>query len=386
MTGGAPLGDRPAPRLLMFVNDAAFFLSHRLPVALAARDAGFDVHIATAPGQAVDTVRKRGFVHHTIPLTRSGMNLLEEARALLAVWRLLRQLRPQILHCVTIKPVIYGGLMARLSRVPAVVGAVSGLGFVFLSGGAIARLRRAIVRVLYRLALDRENVTIIVQNPDDARQMRAMLGAQPHRAVLIRGSGVDIARYRAVPRAEGTPAIVVMASRLLVDKGVREFVSAARSLRAAGLPVIFRLAGDVDPNPASVPGTELESWRREGVVEMVGYQRDVAALFANCDLVVLPSYREGLPKVLLEAAACGRAVVTTDVPGCRDAIQPGTTGLLVPARDATALAAAIKRLITDRELRLRMGAAGRALAEREFAIESVIDAHLSVYREACAAA
>jgi glycosyltransferase involved in cell wall biosynthesis len=379
------LSPRPR-RLLLVVNDAAFFLSHRLPVALAARAAGYDVHVATAPSIAVPTITAHGLTHHEVPLSRSGVDVGGELHTIVGVWRLFRRLQPDIVHCVTIKPVLYGGLVARVTGVPAMVGAVSGLGFVFVTHGAWASIRRAIVRLLYRLALGHHNMVLVFQNPDDRRQLSERVGLPLTRSVLIRGSGVDVAAYPSQPRDDGATPVVVMASRLLSDKGVREYVAAARLIRAAGLPAIFRLAGDIDVNPASISAAELAQWRAEGVVEVLGFRQDVADLFATCDIVVLPSYREGLPKVLLEAAAAGRVVVTTDVPGCRDAIVPDVTGLLVPARDASALADAIMTLIRDPSRRRRMGAAGRALAEREFTIESVIAAHLQVYRDVDAAA
>jgi len=367
--------------LLLLVNDAAFFVSHRLPVALAARAAGYDVHVATAPGSGVAAIVAAGLTHHPVPLSRSGTNLFAELGTIASLWRLFRRVRPHIVHCVTIKPVLYGGLIARLTGVPAMVGAVSGLGFVFVTRGARARLGRAMIALLYRLALGHRNVTIIFQNPDDREQLLRMIGLAPARAVLIRGSGVDLTRYPAVPRVGGERPVVVMASRLLTDKGVREYRDAARTLRAAGVEAQFRLAGDVDSgNPASISTETVEAWRAEGTLDLLGFQHDVARLFADSDIVVLPSYREGLPKVLLEAAACGRAVVTTDVPGCRDAIDADVTGMLVPPRNATALAGAIHALIRDPDACRRMGEAGRRLAEREFAIESVIRAHLDIYR------
>ena len=373
-------------RLLLLLNDAAFFVSHRLPVALAAQAAGYDVHVATAPGTGVSKIVDSGLTHHAIPVSRSGTSVLGELHTVVRVWQLFKCLNPDIVHCVTIKPVLYGGLVARLTGVPTLVAAVSGMGFVFLEEGIVARARRALVRVLYRLSLRHGRATIIFQNPDDQRQLLELIGPDAARAVLIRGSGVDLAQYPSVARIAGSRPTVVMASRLLTDKGVREYVAAARTLRAAGSNAIFRLAGTVDPNPASITVAEVEHWRAEGVVEVLGFQKDVASLFADSDIVVLPSYREGMPKVLLEAAACGRAVVTTDVPGCRDAIEPDVTGILVPARDAKALAAAIATLVGDPAMCRRMGAAGRALAERSFTIESVIASHLRVYRDAAVVA
>ncbi len=200
------------------------------------------------------------------------------------------------------------------------------------------------------------------------------------RTALIRGSGVNLSHYESSFENPGTP-IVCMASRLLHDKGIVEYIDAARLLRAREIDATFQLIGDVDPgNPATVSFDELQLWKKEGVVQILGFRKDIANLFANAHIVTLPSYREGLPKVLVEAAACGRAVVTTDVPGCRDAIEPGETGLLVPVRDAEALAEALALLITDSTVRRKMGNAGRLLAEREFSIEKIVQQHLDIYR------
>jgi len=368
-----------AARLLIVVNNPAFFLSHRLPLALAARQAGYDVHVATMDGESVARIESQGLTHHAIPMTRSGRNVLQELGSLLALWRLFRRVRPDVVHLVTIKPVLYGGIAARLARVPGMVAAISGLGFVFASDSPRTRLIRAVVGPLYRLALGHRNSRVIFQNAGDRDVLRRLGAVRADQAVTIRGSGVDLELCRAVPEPP-PPVAALMAARLLRDKGVAEFVDAARLLRQRGVQVRMRLAGGIDPgNPASFTEADVQAWREEGAVEVLGERSDVAQLYADAHLAVLPSYREGLPKSLLEAAACGRAVVTTDVPGCRDAVTPGETGLLVPARDAGALADAIGQLVADGELRRRMGAAGRALAEREFGVQDVCRRHLEVY-------
>jgi glycosyltransferase involved in cell wall biosynthesis len=366
--------------LLYVVNSPSFFLSHRLAIANAARTAGYDVQVATMNGDGIEQIISHGFVHHTLPMTRSGINPLTELRTLLAIWILLRRVRPDIVHLVTIKPVIYGGLAARATRVPAVVAAISGLGFVFIARGLRARIVRWVAVWSYRAALRNSRLCAVFQNRNDLDAFVRLGIVRTAQSTIVRGSGVDLAEFAPLPES-ATPPVVVMASRLLVDKGVREFVEAARLLRARGAAVRFQLAGDVDPgNSASIDAAELDVWRGQGIVELLGQRCDIAQVFAAASVVVLPSYREGLPKVLIEAAACGRAVVTTDVPGCRDAIEPGHTGLLVPPRDAGALADAIERLVADRELRASLGRMGRALAEREFDVRGVIAAHLAIYQ------
>lgn len=291
------------------------------------------------------------------------------------------KIRPDLVHLVTIKPVLYGGLMARLANVPAMVAAISGLGTVFIDRKQAQSLMRCGVEWLYRLALGYSNAKVIFQNPDDRAALIAMGAVREEKAALIRGSGVSLADYPMRPEPEGVP-VVTFAARLLKDKGVMEFAEAARELKRRGVTARFWLAGSLDAgNLTSISEEDLSQWRKERVVEVLGYQSNIPNLFANSNIVVLPSYREGLPKALIEAAACGRAVVTTDVPGCRDAIEPEKTGLLVPVQDAAALANAIQSLIDDPQRRKQMGVSGRALAEREFAIEKVVNTHLAIYRE-----
>lgn len=368
------------PRLLFVVNNPAFFLSHRLPLALAAQRAGYDVHVATMAGDSVSRIEGYGLTHHAIPMTRSGKNPVQELRTVWALYQLFRRLQPDVVHLVTIKPVLYGGIAARLAGVRAMVSAISGLGFVFVAKGAKATLVRQVVAMLYRLALGHRNSRIVFQNGNDRDVLQGLGAVRDEQVVMIRGSGVNLADYAAV--AEPPPPVVaLMVARLLRDKGLQEFVEAARILRREGINVRMRLAGGIDPgNPASVTQADVDGWQQEGIVEALGERSDIAALYAASHIAVLPSYREGLPKSLIEAAACGRAVVTTDVPGCRDAIEPDTTGLLVPSHDAPALAAAIGRLASDDALRQQMGQAGRVLAEREFDIDDVCRKHLDIYQ------
>jgi glycosyltransferase involved in cell wall biosynthesis len=368
-------------RLLLIVNDAGFFVSHRLPVALAARDAGLEVHVATAPGEQAAVIRSHGITHHALRLSRGGINPLRELAAFMEIVRLLRGLRPDLAHLVTVKPVLYGSIAARLTGVPAVVAAISGLGHVFAVNTVRTRTLRRLIIIAYRVALNREGLKVIFQNDDDRETLIRRAAVPRERTIIVRGSGVDLRAYHPVPEPNGLP-VVTFASRLLGSKGVYEFVAAAECLRSRGVEARFQLVGGVDAhNAGSVSAAEVARWRSEGTVEVVGHVRNMAEVFAGSNLVVLPSYYgEGLPKVLAEAAACGRAIVTTDMPGCRDAVEPGITALLVPPRDINALAEAIYMLVNDPARRRAMGTAARALAEREFAIERIVAQHLDVYR------
>jgi glycosyltransferase involved in cell wall biosynthesis len=369
-------------RLLIVVNVDWFFLSHRLPVALGALQDGHEVHIATTLTKGREELEAHGFVVHALHVDRSDAGPAGMLKLLFSLWFLFRRVRPDVLHLVTIKPVLLGGLAARFAPIGGVVYAVSGLGHVFVAQGLLGRARRALVATWYRFALGAANMRIIFQNPDDRAAIESIARVRPAQVVVIPGSGVDLSQYRAQPLPTHNLPVVLMAARLLVTKGVREFVAAARRLREHGVRADFWLVGDPDPaNPASIPADELKAWAKHGDVRVFGHRRDMPGLFAQANMVVLPSYREGLPKVLIEAAACGRAVVTTDVPGCRDAIEIGLTGLLVPARDASALAQAIRRLLDDPAACAAMGAAGRRRAEQVFDVRAVVQTHLAIYKE-----
>jgi glycosyltransferase involved in cell wall biosynthesis len=370
-------------RTLMFVvNVDWFFLSHRLPIALEAQRQGYQVHIATGLTDKLDELQRHGLVVHPLALDRSSTGLGNAWRTIVELWKVFRTVRPDVVHLVTIKPVLLGGLVARLAGVPAVVVAVSGLGFVFMARGAKAAVRRWLVGALYRVALGHRNLKVIFQNPDDRASLTKLAHLPDSKIAMIRGSGVELTQYSGTPLPLGVP-VVLLAARLLADKGVREFVQAARLLKQQGVSARFCLVGSIDPaNPASLADAELTQWASEGVVELWGQRSDMPRVLAAAQVVVLPSYYgEGLPKVLIEAAACGRAVVTTDHPGCRDAIDPGVTGLLVPVRNAEALADALKGLINDPARCQAMGNAGRALAESAFDVRQVVAAHLRIYQE-----
>jgi glycosyltransferase involved in cell wall biosynthesis len=368
------------PRLLFLVTEDWYFCSHRLPLACAARDAGFDVAVATRVTAHGERIRAAGLRLIPLMLRRSGRNPWRELMAIAEITRLYRAEKPDIVHHVALKPVLYGSLAARIAAIPSVVNALAGMGYVFTSGKLSARLLRPLVTLAFRLLLKRGR--IILQNPDDRAALLKAGVASPEQITLIRGSGVDTAHFVPVPEPDTAVPLVVLPARMLWDKGVGEFVAAAHMLREEGLAARFLLAGERDPdNPAAIPAAQLETWRAAGIVEWHGRQEDMARLLAQSHIVCLPSYREGLPKALLEAAASGRAIVATDVPGCREAVRHGINGLLVPARDATALADALRRLLTDPALRREFGQHGREMAEKEFSVKKITAETLALYRE-----
>ena len=368
-------------KLLFVVNVDWFFLSHRLPIAIEAMRQGYQVNVATALTDKLDELESYGLVVHPLALDRSGARIGNTLCTMVQLWHIFRTVQPDVVHLVTIKPVLLGGLVARFAGVSAIVAAVSGLGFVFLARGAKAEVRRWLVGIFYRVALDHQNVKLIFQNTDDLRSLAKLAHFSTDKATIIRGSGVDLKCYVNEPMLGDVP-VVLLAARLLADKGVLEFVQAARLLRQRGCGARFVLVGTVDTaNPSSFTNAEVTAWVHEGVVEWWGHRTDMPQVLAAAQLVVLPSYREGLPKVLIEAAACGRAVVTTDVPGCRDAIIPGVTGVLVPVKNSVALADAMEGLINDPRGCQVMGNAGRVLAEKTFDVQHVVTAHVQIYQE-----
>lgn len=370
-------------KLLYLVSEDWYFVSHRLPLAVAAKEAGYDVAVATRVGKDGDVIRDAGLTLLPIGFERSGLAPLAEARTIAGLVALYRRERPDLVHHVALKPVVYGSMAARASGVKGIVNALMGLGYVFSSDTAKARALRPAVRALLKLALTAPRTRVIVQNADDHALFAGEGLARKDDLRLIRGSGVDPALFSTMPPPAGVPLVIVPA-RLLRDKGAGEFVAAAKLLKDQGVAARFVLVGDPDPvNPAAIAGTEIKAWVESGAVEHWGWQpaAQMPAILASAHIVCLPSYREGLPKALLEAAASARAIVATDVPGCREIVRPGVNGWLVPPRDATALAVALREAIGNPVLCAKYGAAGRHMIEMEFSARQVIDQTLAVYRE-----
>jgi glycosyltransferase involved in cell wall biosynthesis len=386
MAGLAPMecyeAAPPRRRIVFVSNTDVFFLQYRLPVATAERERGAEVVVVAPDSGCGHEIERAGFRFVALPLSRRGMNPWGELRTVAFLARLYRQLEPDLVHHLTIKPVLYGSLAARFCRrKPAVVNAVTGLGFVF-TGTAASPLLRPFVRTLYRQTLRRPRTRTIFENRDDMQEfIEAGMVTEPL-STLLPGLGVDCERFRATPEPEGTP-IVILPCRMLWDKGVGEFVRAAEVLRERGLGVRFVLVGSPDPgNPSCIPETQLHAWEAAGVVEWWRHRDDMPSVFAQSHVVAFPTcYREGIPRVLLEAAASARAIVATDMPGCREIVRPDLNGLLIAPRDPLALANAVQSLLESRELRHRFGAEGRAIAEREFSKVVVVDQLLQLHRQ-----
>ncbi|MGH8608164.1 MAG: glycosyltransferase family 4 protein, partial [Gammaproteobacteria bacterium] len=359
-------------RLLLFANTEWYLFNFRLALAKAARAQGAEVVLVSPPGPYGEKLRAEGFRWVPVPMARRSVNPIREVFVLWALWRLYRREKPDIAHHFTIKCVVYGGLAAKAAGTRGVVGAIEGMGYVFSGREFLARMLRPVVCRLLRFAMSGPKGRLTVHNLEDRRDIvdAGLMDASHVR--VIAGTGIDTEQYQ--PRrqsslwASGRTASVVFAARLLWDKGVGEFVRAAQALRAEGLDTQFLVAGEPDAgNPLSVPEEQLTAWREEGNVTLLGHVQDMPALMATADMVVLPSYyREGLPRTLIEAAAAGLPIVTTDAPGCREVVEDGVNGFVVPARNGAALAAAIRKLILDPALAARMGAASRQKALAQF--------------------
>jgi glycosyltransferase involved in cell wall biosynthesis len=376
-------------KLTFVINHAAFFASHRLPIALRARQRGYDVDLVTGQAGSVSmeasaeqVLATHGIDHRRLAFGASSLNPFVELRGLLQLVAQLRSRRPDLVHCASAKGVLYGGLAARLARVPALVLSISGMGYAFTEASKPSFARRfisAAYRVLARLAFGHPNKCVVVQNEHDRQHMLDSGLATASEICLIPGSGVHLPDYAGMTPERKQP-IVLLPARMLGDKGVVEFVEAARLIKPHVPEWRFILAGTANYlNPSSIPLAQIEAWQKERVIEWLGHVDYMPTLYRDAAIVCLPSYREGMPKVLLEAAAAGCAVVTTDSVGCREAIIDGETGDLVPVRDSAKLAEALLGLIRDKSRRQAYGRAGQLMAVERFSIEAVIDRTLGIY-------
>ena len=364
-------------KIFFFVTEDWYFCSHRLPLAIAAKEMGMDVRILTRVAQKKNILKFHGlnFIH--IEIDRSSVNPFTEIKKIWDIYNIFRRERPDLIHLVALKPVLLGGLAARLAGIDNIVAAVTGMGFLFTGKRGVGILKKAVLALISSVA---QNGKIIVQNNDDLKLL-CSTGFNPERIALIKGAGVDTEYFKPVPEPKGIP-VVMLASRLLWEKGVGEFVEAARLVKNHGIDCSFVLVGEPDlANPGAVPDSKLKAWLTEGIITWWGKQQDMPAILSKATIVCLPSYREGLPKVLLEAMACGRPCITTDTPGCRDAVRHGENGLLVPARDPHALAAAIKQLLNDPGQRQQMGRHGRKMTETEFSQDRVVQQTMRIYMD-----
>lgn len=372
-------------RFILFANTDWYLYNFRLSTALQLKAQGAEVIMLSPPGEFGARFAEHGIRWLTLPMDRASLNPLREAWTLQQLVRLLKAERPDLLHNFTVKCAVYGAIAARMAKVPAVVNAVAGMGYVFTSNRLKARVLRPVVSTLMRGTLAGEHSRVVLQNTDDAEAFATSRLAPPQFIRLIRSSGVDVQRFQPVSRADAVrPLRVLLAARLLQEKGVREYAAAGALLRRQGRDIELLLAGMPDPgNPHSVTREEVESWQQEGVLRWLGHVDDMPALMREVDVMALPSYyREGVPKSLIEGAASGLALVTTNLPGCREVVaQHGTDGLHVAPRDANSLAEALALLDDDRALLRRLGECARQRALLHFDERMVIQKTFEVYGE-----
>jgi glycosyltransferase involved in cell wall biosynthesis len=368
---------KPPRRLLYVVNEDWAFLLNRLPMARAAQKAGFEVHVATRVNEGASAIKAEGFILHPVPLQRGGISPLSTVRAILALRRIASRIKPDIVHHSGLQCCVYGSIAALGKKFPY-VSALTGMGYVYTSATWRTRLLRAILKRILPLLLDRPADVVLVQNPDDRRAIFD-LGISEARIVLIPGSGVDTDTFQPLPEPEG-PITYGFAGRLLTDKGIRALVAAHDIVRTQGLQTHLLIAGNPDPaNPASVALKEVDEWTKRPGITWLGHVKDIASLWKRCHFAVLPSHREGLPGSLMEAAACARAMIATDAPGCREIVIDGQTGLLVPIEDPQALAEAIVKLATSPELRMQYAKAARDLVVTKLSARIIGESIVRLY-------
>lgn len=370
-----------ARKLLFLLTEDWFFCSHFIDRAVAAKRAGFDVVVAANEQAHAAQIRAAGLRFVALSLERRSVNPLKELSLLLRIFRLYRREKPDIVHQVGAKPMLYGSTAAQLARVPTIVNAPVGMGYIFSSTDCLAKLLRPSVRLAYRVLSNPKNSRVVFENGDDLRSFVDWGAVRARDAVLIKGAGIDLEQFQPCPPPVGAP-VVMLTARMLRDKGINEFVAAAHQLHEQGVKARFVLVGGPDPiNPTSLTEAELNALNGKKSIEWWGWSDNMAEMLKQAHIVCLPSYREGLPKSLLEAAACGLPIVTTDTPGCREVVIDGINGFLVPVRNVPLLAEAMQKLIVDATLRERMGEASRAKAIAEFSAEKVACETLSVYLE-----
>ena len=366
-----------SPRLLFLVTDDRYFISHRLPMARAAKAAGYEVHVATHISRFEDAIKAEGFVLHELSWEKAGQTPLTLARDVLIIRRLYRSVRPDIINHVALKPVILG-MLAAVGLGMAKVNIITGLGSGFIGRDWKGRILKSVLVAALRTLLNSKRTVSVVQNSDD-RETLIAIGINPETVNLILGSGIDIDNTKPLAEPSG-PITVGITSRMLNDKGIRPLVTAQSKLQARGLDIRLLLAGEPDPtNRSTLSEAEMKAFAAMPGIEWLGHIDDVKTVWERAHIAALPSRREGLPKSLLEAAAFGRPIIATNVPGCREVARHGENALLVPVDDAAALAHAIETLANDRELRARFGANGRRAVENCFSSAAIGSQIVEIY-------
>ncbi len=368
-------------RLIYFVTEDWFFCSHFLDRARFAQKAGYVVAVVGCEGIHREKIIKEGFKFYPVSLNRRGVNPISELILIIQIYIIYKTFKPDIVHQIGAKPIIYGTLVTKLVQIKKIVNAPIGLGFVFSSEKVLARLLRPFVKLAYKIFINPKNCKVIFENLEDQVKFIKWGAVNQQDAVLIPGAGVDLEVFQPT-QSRRTVLTVTLVARMLQDKGVHEFIAAARILKMKGVLARFVLAGAPDPaNPTSISENFLLQCQKDGWIEYLGWQDDVVQLLIQSDVICLPSYREGLPKSLIEACASGLPIVTTDTTGCREVVIDGENGFLVPVKSIAPLATAIQKIIDDPTLRLNMGVNGRKRAELLYCTVKIAESTLQVYKE-----
>ena len=371
-------------KILFLVNSLSFFISHRIEIAYAAKNKGYDIEVGYGElgNTKTSILSKKGIRCFKIPLERQSINPFKEIVSLFFIYKVFIRLKPDIVHLITIKPYLYGGIAGKLARVPCLVSAVAGLGILFDEEKWRSFFYKKLLKPLFYFALSHSNQIIIIQNQQNKKTLINWIGLDKKKFLLLPGSGVNISKFKNLSYSN-KEITICFASRLLKNKGVFDFISAAKIIKNSGIKARFLIAGNLDPsNPDSLNKKDLNKIIKDKVVEYLNYQKDIPSLYARSHIICLPSfYGEGLPKALIEGAAAGRAIITTNVPGCRDSLIPNKTGLLVPKKNPQKLAKAIKYLIENPQIRIRMGKEGRKFAKKKFPVEKIISSHIKIYND-----
>lgn len=367
-------------KALLFANTDWYLYNFRLEYAKFLRSRGWEVCFLSPSGEYAEKLEEAGFRHIAFEFSRQGINPIRESETIRKIRDIYEQEKPDLVHHFTIKCVIYGSIAAKRLGISSVVNSITGLGYMFLSDRPHVIVLRQVVKTMYKKALD--GTQVIFENPDDRKLFLDMELVQEDNSHIILGTGIDTDRFVPVTPPNSVP-LTILPARMIWDKGVKEFVDAAYAIKESGVEARFALVGSNDKgNPTCISFEQLTQWQKEGNVEWWGWQDDLPTVISMCHIVCLPSYREGLPKILIEAASCGRPIVTTDVPGCREVVKDGENGLLVPAKDAEALKDALLKLINNEELRAEMGKDSREKAVNRFSNEIVNNGIYAVYQKA----
>ena len=365
---------------IYLVNVDTFFVSHRLNVAKKLLDSGSEVHIATEFTKYRNKLNKMGFITHKINFKRNSMNILSLLICFYQIFVLFYKVRPNLVHLISAKPIVFGGINSFLTNINNMVISITGLGSIFIANNFLSKILRKIFNLIYKFIFKFPNLKVIVQNKSDLRYLIKNSNLNKKKTEIIGGMGVDLKKFKPIKLNNKVP-IILMVSRIIGDKGIYEFIDSAKSLKRKQFMGKFYLIGDTDyQNPSYIKKEEIKIWIKKKIINYYKYQTNIYKFLKKSTIVVLPSYREGFPKILMEAAACGKPIITTNVPGCRETIINGVTGILVKPKNSKNLAQAIYELSSNKKKLSLMSKNARKFAEKNFDTNYIVDKHLQIYK------